>query len=180
MRFRLSPDVTIALGARVKRPGDEMVGDQTELRSSTSRSGDELDAYERLLGDAMDGDPTLFARQDGVEAAWAVVDNVLGNVTPVHEYDARIVGTLTGEPADERKPRVAQSGAVWPVAAGLGARDSGLGAPKRTRNLEPGTRNPEPFIRSPHPSPSSPHSRPQHPPSAARSRESSNCRTPFC
>ncbi|MDQ3211262.1 MAG: glucose-6-phosphate dehydrogenase [Acidobacteriota bacterium] len=86
VRFRLSPDVTIALGARVKRPGDEMVGDQTELKVVHQPDGDELDAYERLLDDAMDGDATLFARQDGVEAAWAVVDNVLGNVTPVHEY----------------------------------------------------------------------------------------------
>jgi glucose-6-phosphate 1-dehydrogenase len=86
VRFRLSPDVTIALGARVKRPGDEMVGDQTELRVVHQPDGDELDAYERLLDDAMDGDPTLFARQDGVEAAWAVVENILGDVTPVYEY----------------------------------------------------------------------------------------------
>jgi glucose-6-phosphate 1-dehydrogenase len=86
VRFRLSPDVTIALGARVKRPGDEMVGDQTELSVMHQPNGDELDAYERLLDDAMDGDATLFARQDGVEAAWAVVDHVLGNVTPVQEY----------------------------------------------------------------------------------------------
>jgi glucose-6-phosphate 1-dehydrogenase len=86
VRFRLSPDVTIALGARVKRPGEEMVGDQTELKVVHQPDGDELDAYERLLDDAMDGDATLFARQDGVEAAWAVVDKVLGNVTPVHEY----------------------------------------------------------------------------------------------
>ncbi len=86
VRFRLSPDVTIAFGARVKRPGNEMVGDQTELRFAHQPNGDELDAYERLLDDAMDGDATLFARQDGVEAAWRVVDPVLGNVTPVHEY----------------------------------------------------------------------------------------------
>ncbi len=86
VRFRLSPDVTIALGARVKRPGAEMVGDQTELKVVHQPDGDELEAYERLLDDAMDGDATLFASQDGVEAAWNVVDRVLGNVTPVHEY----------------------------------------------------------------------------------------------
>ncbi|MEN3338679.1 MAG: glucose-6-phosphate 1-dehydrogenase [Acidobacteriota bacterium] len=86
VRFRLSPDVTIALGARVKRPGEEMLGDQTELKVLHQPDGDELDAYERLLDDAMDGNPTLFARQDGVEAAWAVVDPVLGNVAPVHQY----------------------------------------------------------------------------------------------
>jgi glucose-6-phosphate 1-dehydrogenase len=87
VRFRLSPDVTIALGSRVKRPGAEMVGDQTELKFVHQPDGDELDAYERLLDDAMDGDATLFARQDGVEAAWAVVDHVLGDVTPLHEYE---------------------------------------------------------------------------------------------
>jgi glucose-6-phosphate 1-dehydrogenase len=87
VRFRLSPDVTIALGSRVKRPGAEMVGDQTELKFVHQPDGDELDAYERLLDDAMDGDATLFARQDGVEAAWAVVDPVLGDVTPLHEYE---------------------------------------------------------------------------------------------
>jgi glucose-6-phosphate 1-dehydrogenase len=64
-----------------------MVGDQTELKFVHKPDGDELDAYERLLDDAMDGDATLFARQDGVEAAWAVVDPVLGNVTPLDEYE---------------------------------------------------------------------------------------------
>ena len=87
VRFRLSPDVTIALGSRVKRPGADMVGDQTELKFVHKPDGDELDAYERLLDDAMDGDATLFARQDGVEAAWDVVDHVLGDVTPLEEYE---------------------------------------------------------------------------------------------
>jgi glucose-6-phosphate 1-dehydrogenase len=86
-RFRLSPDVTIALGARVKRSGDHMVTEPTELKVVHQADGDELDAYERLLGDAMDGDGTLFARQDGVEAAWAIVEPILGGVTPVHDYD---------------------------------------------------------------------------------------------
>ncbi len=49
--------------------------------------GDEMDAYERLLGDAMDGDATLFAREDAVEAAWAIVDPILGDATPVHPYE---------------------------------------------------------------------------------------------
>jgi glucose-6-phosphate 1-dehydrogenase len=85
-RFRLSPDVTIAVGARVKRPGERMDTERTELRVVDRPHDDEMDAYERLLGDAMDGDPTLFAREDAVEAAWAVVDPVLGAKTPVHEY----------------------------------------------------------------------------------------------
>lgn len=87
LRFRLSPDVTIALGARIKKSGDYMVSEPTELKVMHQPDGDELDAYERLLGDAMEGDGTLFARQDGVEAAWAIVQPILGGVTPVHEYD---------------------------------------------------------------------------------------------
>jgi len=86
-RFRLSPEVTIACGARVKRAGEQMVGEPTELKVVHHPEGDEMDAYERLLGDAMAGDPTLFAREDGVEAAWAVVEPVLGDATPVHEYE---------------------------------------------------------------------------------------------
>lgn len=87
VRFRLSPDVTIAIGARVKQPGEQMISVPTELRVLHQPEGDEMDAYERLLGDAMAGDGTLFGRQDGVEAAWAIVQPILGNVTPVHEYE---------------------------------------------------------------------------------------------
>ena len=86
-RFRLSPDVTIAVGARVKRPGDQMETDPTELSVLHHPDLDEMDPYERLLGEAMEGDATLFARQDAVEAAWAVVQPVLGAATPVHEYE---------------------------------------------------------------------------------------------
>jgi glucose-6-phosphate 1-dehydrogenase len=87
LRFRLSPDVTIAVGAQVKRPGESMTGEETELAVVHHPHGDEMDAYERLLGDAMDGDATLFARQDAVEAAWAIVDPILGRTTPVCVYD---------------------------------------------------------------------------------------------
>ena len=59
----------------------------TELTAMENAGGEPLDAYERLLTDAMRGDPTLFVREDAVEAAWAVVDPVLGDATPVHEYD---------------------------------------------------------------------------------------------
>jgi glucose-6-phosphate 1-dehydrogenase len=86
-RFRLSPDVIIAIGARAKKPGAQMVSEPTELKVVHQADGDEMDAYERLLGDAMAGDGTLFARQDGVEAAWAIVDPILGGVTPVHGYE---------------------------------------------------------------------------------------------
>jgi glucose-6-phosphate 1-dehydrogenase len=86
-RFRLSPDVTIAVGARVKRPGGQMVSEPTELRVVHQPHGDEMDAYERLLGDVMVGDGMLFARQDGVETAWEIVEPILGNVTPVQPYE---------------------------------------------------------------------------------------------
>jgi glucose-6-phosphate 1-dehydrogenase len=92
LRFRLSPDVIIALGARVKKPGDQMVSEPTELKVVHQSDGEEMDAYERLLGDAMAGDGTLFARQDGVEAAWAIVEPILGNSTPVHEYEPGVWG----------------------------------------------------------------------------------------
>ena len=86
VRFRLSPEVTIALGARVKRAGDAMISEPTELSVVECPDGEEMDAYERLLGDAMAGDLTLFARQDAVEAAWRVVDPILAKSTPLHEY----------------------------------------------------------------------------------------------
>ena len=86
LRFRLSPDVIIAVGARVKKAGDQLVSEPTELRLVHHQDKDEMTPYERLLGDAMEGDALLFAREDSVDAAWAVVEPILGNVTPVHEY----------------------------------------------------------------------------------------------
>ena len=86
LRFRLSPDVIIALGARVKKPGGEQVSEPTELRLVHHREPHEMLPYERLLGEAMEGDPSLFAREDSVDAAWAVVQPVLGDVAPVHQY----------------------------------------------------------------------------------------------
>jgi glucose-6-phosphate 1-dehydrogenase len=85
LRFRLSPNVVIALGARAKVPGEAMIGEEVEL-IARHQAGDEMAPYERLLGDAMHGDASLFAREDSVEAAWRVVDPVLGNVTPVYRY----------------------------------------------------------------------------------------------
>lgn len=97
VRFRLSPDVTIAIGARVKRPGEDLIGDPTELKVVNRPHGDEMNAYERLLRDAIVGDGTLFASQDGVEAAWAVVQPVLGSATPVHEYEPGTWGPSEAE-----------------------------------------------------------------------------------
>ena len=86
LRFRISPDVEIALGTMVKDPGDEMAGRQVELLAYHHPTKDEMDAYERLLGDAMKGDATLFAREDNVEEAWRIVDPLLKGGLPVCEY----------------------------------------------------------------------------------------------
>ncbi|MBU0753117.1 MAG: glucose-6-phosphate dehydrogenase [Gammaproteobacteria bacterium] len=88
LRFRLGPrQVSIAIGARVKRHGVENVGDEVELYVCNTHD-DEMEAYERLIGDALKGDATLFARQDSVELAWRIVDPILAMTTPVHEYAA--------------------------------------------------------------------------------------------
>jgi glucose-6-phosphate 1-dehydrogenase len=90
VRFRLSPQVAIAIGARAKSPGEGMAGHPVELsvveqpeQGAAGRMGD----YERLLGDAIAGDATLFARQDVVEAAWAIVDPVIHSPSPMFEYE---------------------------------------------------------------------------------------------
>jgi glucose-6-phosphate 1-dehydrogenase len=85
-RFRLGPKIAISIGARVKKPGSEFGSMPTELVAVQDAGKDEVDAYERLLTDAMKGDPTLFVREDAVETAWTVVNGVLDNVTPVHTY----------------------------------------------------------------------------------------------
>jgi glucose-6-phosphate 1-dehydrogenase len=91
LRFRLSPNVLISLGARAKVPGEAMIGEDVEL-IARHHAGDEMAPYERLLGDAIRGDAALFAREDSVEAAWRVVDPILGNVTPVYTYEPNTWG----------------------------------------------------------------------------------------
>ena len=91
-RFRLGPDVAIALGVRSKTPGEDMVGHEVELLA-TQASGDEMGAYERLLGDAMMGDATLFAREDAIEAEWRIVAPILDSMTPPFEYEPGSLGT---------------------------------------------------------------------------------------
>ncbi|NCT68394.1 MAG: glucose-6-phosphate dehydrogenase [Rhodanobacteraceae bacterium] len=85
LRFRLSPEVVISTGARVKRPG-AMQGESIELVARHQAQNGKL-PYERLLGDAIHGDDTLFTRDDCVEAAWRIVDPVLRDGTPVHPYE---------------------------------------------------------------------------------------------
>ena len=87
VRFRLGPDIAIAIGARAKRAGDVMTGESVELMVRSQRP-DEMGAYERLIGDAMRGDSNLFARADSVEAAWRIVEPILvDDSTPIYEYD---------------------------------------------------------------------------------------------
>ena len=85
LRFELSPESTIALAARVKLAGSDALGVQREFYLCNEQPGGET-PYERLLGDAMKGDRTLFTREDTVEAAWAVVDPVLKHHDRVHSY----------------------------------------------------------------------------------------------
>jgi len=86
-RFRLGPDFELSLGARVKRPGPLMAPMPVELSAVKYTTTDEMDAYDRLLTDAMRGDQLLFVRQDAVEAAWAIVDPILGDCCPVETYE---------------------------------------------------------------------------------------------
>jgi len=85
VRFRLAPDASIALAARVKRSGEEFVGEQRELFLLDAQPDQEA-PYERLLGDAMAGDGALFSREDTVEAAWAIVEPVLTTAHKAHPY----------------------------------------------------------------------------------------------
>ncbi len=85
-RFRVGPHVAIALGAMAKTPGEAMTGERVELVATHITDGQEMEAYERLLGDAMKGDATHFAREDTVEEAWRIVEPILGDATPIHGY----------------------------------------------------------------------------------------------
>jgi len=91
-RFRISPDVTGAFGLTVMDPEEKMIGQQVELLASYHPGAEEMDAYERVLGDAMAGDATLFAREDYVEEAWRIVDPALKAGTPVYEYEPNTWG----------------------------------------------------------------------------------------
>jgi len=97
VRLRLTPEVKIAIGAQVKTPGEAMIGEPTELTFVHHAGAEEMGPYERLLGDAMNGDATLFARQDAVEAAWAIVEPILGDAIPVHRYEPGTWGPAEAE-----------------------------------------------------------------------------------
>jgi glucose-6-phosphate 1-dehydrogenase len=87
LRFRINPDITIAIGANVIAPGQETSSTTAEMVGTHLARANEMDAYERVLGDAMHGDATLFAREDYVEEAWRIVDPIVKNGSPVYEYE---------------------------------------------------------------------------------------------
>jgi glucose-6-phosphate 1-dehydrogenase len=99
VRLRISPDIVLAFGLNVTSPVDESQSEISELLASRCPYAKEMDAYERVLGDAMAGDATLFAREDYVEEAWRIVDPVLKAGTPVYEYQP---GTWGPSEVDKR------------------------------------------------------------------------------
>ena len=114
VRIRLSPDVTIGLGIRVKLPGERMIGRDTEL-ILTAQTPADRPPYERLLGDAMSGVGELFGRMDIVDAQWRIVDPILDNVTPVYPYEPGTWGPdeaeeLIGADGPWRAPKLAPAG----------------------------------------------------------------------
>ncbi len=92
LRFRIGPDIAIAMGASVLEAGQGTRDQHVELLASENPTADEQLAYERVLGDALAGDPSIFAREDYVEEAWRIVDPVLRDMTPVVPYEPKTWG----------------------------------------------------------------------------------------
>ena len=112
LRYRISPDNTIALGVTSMDPEEKGIGQEGELIASRHPGANEMEAYERLLGDAMAGDATLFAREDYVEEAWRIVDPAVKAGTPVYAYDPATwgpgeAGGSVAPPGGWRNPSVA-------------------------------------------------------------------------
>ena len=121
LRLRLSPEVTIAMGMMALAPGDGLSLQTGEMVASHSPRADEMDAYERVLGAAMAGDSSLFAREDYVEEAWRIVEPVLKKNTPIYKYAPNTWGPAEVEsvtppggwtnPGDQKTLRVASEAA---------------------------------------------------------------------
>ena len=109
VRLRISPDVVLAFGFNVTSPVKESQSELSELLASRHPCAEEMDAYERVLGDAMAGDATLFAREDYVEEAWRIVDPALKAGTPVHEYEPKTWGPAEAQ-GNQPTGRLAESG----------------------------------------------------------------------
>jgi len=111
LRFRISPDVSIAMGVRVKQPGERMVGSDVEMLLAETQTA-YLPPYQRLLGDAMHGAGEMFGRADIVDAQWRIVEPILDNVTPLYTYEPGSWGPneteqLIGADGPWRNPLVA-------------------------------------------------------------------------
>ena len=96
MRMRLGPDVCVAMGLRVKRPGERMMGENVEL-TLMEQAASQIPPYQRLLGDAMKGDDELFGRQDIVDAQWRIVEPILANPPPCEDYEPGTWGPAAAE-----------------------------------------------------------------------------------
>ena len=110
MRFRISPEMEIAIGTIVMGVTETMEGIATEMMASRQACPEEMEAYERVLGDAMAGDPSHFAREDYVEEAWRIVDPIFKSPTPVEEYEPKTWG-----PGDASSPTTPCGGWHDPV-----------------------------------------------------------------
>ena len=97
VRMRISPDVVVAFGVNITSPADESKSEVAELLVARHPNAREMDAYERVLSDAMAGDATLFAREDYVEEAWRIVDPALKAESAVHEYEPKTWGPKDAE-----------------------------------------------------------------------------------
>jgi glucose-6-phosphate 1-dehydrogenase len=109
-RFRIWPEAAIGLHLAGKRPGAAWHGEIEEL-AFAQQPGSDMRPYDRLVGAALEGNRVPFARQDAVEAAWRVVDPILGDVVPVHEYSQ---GSWGPKEADALLP----NGDTWHDPAG--------------------------------------------------------------
>jgi glucose-6-phosphate 1-dehydrogenase len=96
-RFRLGPDISLAAGLRVKRPGVRFTAMPIELTAVDHERGDMVEDYERLLTDAMRGDALLFVREDAVDVSWNIVDGLLGKSTPIYSYERGTWGPIEAD-----------------------------------------------------------------------------------
>ena len=124
LRFRISPEMTIAVGTNVMAPGSETTEETVEMVASRHPRPDDVEPYERILGDAMVGDASLFARQDYVEEAWRIVDPVLKASTPVYPYQPQSWGP------QEVGPSVTPPGG-WDEPAGSDQEDFRVAVPAK-------------------------------------------------
>jgi glucose-6-phosphate 1-dehydrogenase len=142
LRIRISPDVVIALGLRVKVPGDRMIGRDAELMV-TSCPADMRPTYQRLLSDAMEGSQELFAREDGVEASWRIVEPILGDKVPIEWYEPGSWGPasarrLSGSDGPWINPELGPPPAGDTCATPGAARATGDGAAAKRRGARGG------------------------------------------